>query len=135
MWPYVDHTHEGRQTPEGAALHQASAVGTVLSAPFTMLPATFADALPANDRVGGPGDPLARHRWYGEREARPASNDDHWFRHGPIGWLVRTVRRWLERRELEATLLAMDDHQLEDIGLTRSDIDAVVAGRFQRPLP
>jgi uncharacterized protein YjiS (DUF1127 family) len=39
----------------------------------------------------------------------------------------------MARREVETALQAMDDYQLADIGLTRADIPAVVAGRFRRP--
>lgn len=37
------------------------------------------------------------------------------------------LRHMLERRRLRETLLALDDHLLRDIGLTRGDI---LAGRF-----
>jgi uncharacterized protein YjiS (DUF1127 family) len=38
-----------------------------------------------------------------------------------------------EARELYERLSQMSDHQLADIGLTRTDIPAVVAGTFRRP--
>ncbi len=55
------------------------------------------------------------------------------------GWLSRAVLagatwiRWrAERRRAVAQLHAMSDWQLNDIGLTRADIHAAVAGRLER---
>jgi uncharacterized protein YjiS (DUF1127 family) len=47
--------------------------------------------------------------------------------------IVDSFRRWRDRSELRNTLCRMDDRQLADIGLTRSDIDAVVSGHYHRP--
>jgi len=125
MWPYTD------PSAQGAALRQASAVGAVLSAPFVGMPEASAGRSAANDRLFIQGDALAQHR-LSAVETVPASNDDH---HGLVG-LVRHiaagVRGWTKRRALRETLMAMDQHQLDDIGLTRADIDAVAAGRYRR---
>ncbi len=46
--------------------------------------------------------------------------------------IVDTLRRWREKSDLRNTLSRMDDRQLADIGLSRSDIDAVVSGHYHR---
>lgn len=126
MWPYVDHT------AEGAALKQASTLGAVLQAPFVSMPATAVDGLPANDTGMPMHGAAGRIRWRTDA-AQTASNTDHPQGRGLVARLSRLVREWARRRTLEATLLSMDDHQLDDIGLTRADIDAVVSGRLRRP--
>ncbi|KAA5605776.1 DUF1127 domain-containing protein [Roseospira marina] len=125
MWPYMETTRNG------VALKQASAIGTVLSAPFVSLSGAAPRATAAQDADLTHADPMARHRWTPD-EPHDASNDDHWYLHGVFGWMLRGLNGYLERRELEHTLLSMDAHQLTDIGLTRSDIPNVVAGRFHR---
>lgn len=114
MWPNMDASRTG------FALSHASTVGAVLSAPFAGIPDPQAD------------DALARHRWEPE-EARHASNDDHSGSEPLFARLARSIRSWQDRRALETALLSMDEHQLTDIGLTRGDIDDVVAGRYRRP--
>ncbi len=47
--------------------------------------------------------------------------------------IVDSFRRWREKSDLRNTLSRMDDRQLADIGLSRSDIDAVVSGHYHRP--
>jgi uncharacterized protein YjiS (DUF1127 family) len=115
MWPYVDPSRDG------LALKHASTIGAALSAPFVHVPSAASE------------DAVARHRWAPEEPHDP-SNDDHVHPHGPFGWLVHGIRSWAARRDLENTLLAMDEHQLADIGLTRGDIAEVVAGRYRRPV-
>ncbi|MEE9300460.1 MAG: DUF1127 domain-containing protein [Alphaproteobacteria bacterium] len=46
--------------------------------------------------------------------------------------LVEMITRWHEKHELHRQLWAMDERQLQDIGITRSEIDAVVRGTRQR---
>ena len=46
--------------------------------------------------------------------------------------LAEMITRWHERRELHRQLWAMDERQLQDIGITRSEIDAVVRGTRQQ---
>ncbi|MCG8490960.1 MAG: DUF1127 domain-containing protein [Sneathiellales bacterium] len=43
--------------------------------------------------------------------------------------LVKSYEDWRSRREGYAQLMAMDARQLSDIGLTRGDIEAAVAGK------
>jgi len=45
----------------------------------------------------------------------------------------RAVRRWHDSARIRHQLETLDDRQLADIGLSRSDIDAVALGRFDRP--
>jgi len=111
---------------DGSALKQASAIGTVLSAPFVSMPVA-----PVRDTPAPKADPISRHRW-APGEPHDASNDDYWYRQGVFGWMARGVRAWFARMELSNTLRSMDDHQLADIGLTRGDIDDVIAGRYHR---
>jgi uncharacterized protein YjiS (DUF1127 family) len=108
MWLTTDHRGDG------SALRQASVLGTVWSTPF--LP------WPSHAPAGVSGAACAT-----------ASNDDHLPRTAGVRGLVKQMRDWMARREMEAALRAMDDYQLTDIGLTRADIPAVVAGRFRRP--
>jgi uncharacterized protein YjiS (DUF1127 family) len=39
------------------------------------------------------------------------------------------------QRRAHEELVAMTDYELEDIGISRSEIDAIFAGRYQRPKP
>ncbi len=125
MWPYSD------PSAQGAALRQASTVGAVLSAPFVGMPETSTGRPAANDRLFVQDDALASRRLATVAPA-PASNDDHRGLAGLLYHAMRSAKGWMKRRALRETLLAMDDHQLADIGLTRADIDAVAAGRFRR---
>lgn len=48
--------------------------------------------------------------------------------------LVKQYRAWRSQREAIATLSHLDDRLLKDIGISRSDVDWVVAhGRFAEP--
>jgi uncharacterized protein YjiS (DUF1127 family) len=42
--------------------------------------------------------------------------------------VMRRLKGWQERRRLRNELQALDDRLLADIGLSRGDIEAVVAG-------
>ncbi len=46
--------------------------------------------------------------------------------------LISAFRSWLDRSRVNYELSNMSDRQLADIGIARSDIDAVVSGRFER---
>lgn len=48
-------------------------------------------------------------------------------------WLHDVIRRW-QRRKMIATLRAMDDRMLRDIGLARAEIPRVVEGFSSREL-
>ncbi|MBF0268734.1 MAG: DUF1127 domain-containing protein [Alphaproteobacteria bacterium] len=52
-----------------------------------------------------------------------------------LSWLaVRALvglASWNERRRISAELMAMDDRQLADIGLVRTDIDRVASGQYE----
>lgn len=50
--------------------------------------------------------------------------------HG-VAALLAPFRRWQERMALDAELSGMTDYELRDIGLTRGDIDQVVAGTYR----
>ena len=45
--------------------------------------------------------------------------------------VMRHLKGWQERRRLRNELQALDDRLLADIGLSRGDIEAVVAGSKQ----
>ena len=47
--------------------------------------------------------------------------------------IIEPLRKYLERANLYEQLMAMDDHQLADIGITRGDIPSIVAGTGRRP--
>ncbi len=51
------------------------------------------------------------------------------------GWLPR-LRQWLRaargRQRVQAELLTMNALELRDLGLGRSDVPSVLAGRFDR---
>ena len=55
----------------------------------------------------------------------------HWIA-DPVRWIYRTVLEWRHRRELYIRLISLDDHLLQDIGLTRGDIWAAAKGDFRR---
>jgi uncharacterized protein YjiS (DUF1127 family) len=44
---------------------------------------------------------------------------------------VARVRAWREREQARAELMSLDDRSLADIGLSRSDIPAVLSGEYQ----
>ncbi len=46
--------------------------------------------------------------------------------------VIDTVRAWKRRNRISYELNSMSDHDLADIGITRSDIGNVVHGRFIR---
>ena len=46
--------------------------------------------------------------------------------------ITEPLRKYVERANLHEQLMAMDDHQLADIGITRGDIPTVVAGSGRR---
>lgn len=46
--------------------------------------------------------------------------------HSPLHMLVEAIHRWAIRRQTMRELSALTDHALQDIGLTRHDIDPVV---------
>jgi len=49
-----------------------------------------------------------------------------------FGALVATLKTWNEQRTTRNRLSALSNRELADIGLERSDIDAVAKGRFRR---
>jgi len=51
----------------------------------------------------------------------------------PVRLLVRLVGKWLKRSKLRAELEALDDNMLADVGITRSDINAIVSSDDYRP--
>ncbi len=46
--------------------------------------------------------------------------------------LAAAVRRYREKQRIYEELMDLDDRMLQDIGITRADIPAVVNGRFVR---
>ncbi|MBF0354412.1 MAG: DUF1127 domain-containing protein [Alphaproteobacteria bacterium] len=44
--------------------------------------------------------------------------------------LALGVAGWMEKRRIQGELMAMDDRELADIGLVRTDIERVADGRF-----
>jgi uncharacterized protein YjiS (DUF1127 family) len=52
-----------------------------------------------------------------------------------LGWLAARamvgLAAWLEKRRVSAELMALDDRELADIGLSRTDIDRVAEGSFK----
>ncbi len=50
---------------------------------------------------------------------------------GGLSALLAPVRQWQERSALETELRGMSDIELRDIGLSRSDIGAVVNGSYR----
>jgi uncharacterized protein YjiS (DUF1127 family) len=74
------------------------------------------------------------------REALPASEDGLFaeFSRMIVNGVLRPVIDWNRRRKARATLSALDDRLLADIGLARYEIDAHVArlsGAINGPLP
>ncbi|WP_374654656.1 DUF1127 domain-containing protein [Dongia sp.] len=75
------------------------------------------------------------------REALPAGEDGDLFAEFSrlvVNGLMRPVIDWNRRRKARATLQALDDRLLADIGLARYEIDAHVArlsGAINGPLP
>lgn len=49
-----------------------------------------------------------------------------------LGALWRGIATWYRRDALYRELAALDERGLKDIGITRSDIPAVMAGKFWR---
>lgn len=49
-----------------------------------------------------------------------------------VGALWRSVATWVQRDAVYRELAALDERGLKDIGITRGDIPAVVAGRLRR---
>lgn len=45
--------------------------------------------------------------------------------------MVSGFAAWIQRRRAEAELLALTDRELADIGISRSDIPAILSGRAQ----
>jgi len=46
--------------------------------------------------------------------------------------LIDAYRRWNIRRETVANLLRLDEHQLDDIGLVRGDIDEIATHQAKK---
>ena len=42
----------------------------------------------------------------------------------PLNWTLATIQHWLARRRQLKALVALDDHLLADIGLTREQVKA-----------
>ena len=59
---------------------------------------------------------------------RPGNTFGTWVKN-----LFSTLKRAAQMRADRARLMAMDDRQLEDIGLTRADIEDVINGTYTRP--
>ncbi len=59
---------------------------------------------------------------------RPGNTFGTWVKN-----LFSTLKRAAQMRADRARLMAMDDRQLEDIGLTRADIEEVINGTYKRP--
>jgi uncharacterized protein YjiS (DUF1127 family) len=51
---------------------------------------------------------------------------------GPLGRLRIAVRSWYRRKRAIAALHALSDRSLADIGIARSEIDAVVGAHYRR---
>jgi len=47
----------------------------------------------------------------------------------PLVTLGRTLRQWNDLRQTRKALSRLNDHLLEDIGLTRGDVEALELGR------
>jgi len=60
-----------------------------------------------------------------------ATYNDRWPRPRSSGWL-RRLAFWFDRACQRETLAELTDHQLRDIGLTRSQADAEAAKPFWR---
>lgn len=44
---------------------------------------------------------------------------------GPIHRILHAVLAWYKRRQVTAELMALDEHMLADIGVTRADIPSI----------
>ena len=49
-----------------------------------------------------------------------------------LSGLIARIVAWNEVRKTRIALMALSDHELNDIGLTYADIDAVAKGAVQR---
>lgn len=126
MWPDT----QGKKTCPWPSADTAAIIGTVLTGPFAALPnpghpdraandddhPTPIDVAPTAAKISMLAPALATLRWARELPRR----------------LIAGVLAWRQRQILKESLLAMDRHQLADIGLTPEDIPAVVEGRFRR---
>ncbi|MBB93564.1 MAG: primosomal protein DnaI [Rhodobacteraceae bacterium] len=54
------------------------------------------------------------------------------FMMGPISHLFAAFAGWNDARRTRNSLSRLTDRELEDIGLARGDIDAVIDGRWTR---
>ena len=54
--------------------------------------------------------------------------------YAPFGWLVGSLRRSNARRETRRALSSLNDHQLRDIGIWRSEIDSIAQAIATQPL-
>jgi|GEM_PF-1372773 len=59
---------------------------------------------------------------------RPETSFGAW-----VNNLFATLKRAAQMRADRARLMAMDDRQLDDIGLSRGDIENVINGTYKRP--
>lgn len=50
----------------------------------------------------------------------------------PISHLIAAVAGWNDSRKTRNSLSRLSDRELDDIGLTRGDIDSVAVGRWTR---
>jgi uncharacterized protein YjiS (DUF1127 family) len=66
-------------------------------------------------------------RYNGERAAAlPGLSGIATVLHAVDGHLVQPILAWHQRRAARRELMVLDDRQLADIGLSRSDIDAAI---------
>lgn len=54
---------------------------------------------------------------------RPSVGEDHFG--GRLAALINTVIAWNDARQTRKALAALSDHELDDIGLVRGDIDRI----------
>lgn len=52
-----------------------------------------------------------------------------------VAWVATAVSEWRQRSALRAELSGLSDFELSDIGLVRSDIEALVQGRYRDERP
>ena len=57
------------------------------------------------------------------------TTDTNWIA-STLGWIVRPLANAWSRAQVQDELMSMDDRLLADIGISRADIPAVVAGRY-----
>lgn len=55
--------------------------------------------------------------WTNARNEVPAA--------GPVPRLLHAILAWYKRRQVTAELMALDEHMLADIGITRADIPSI----------